>query len=208
MQNTVAAWLLVAVAAAAPPATPRDVVQGAVTRVVTAVERLQVSRPEHEQAGRPDAERARSEIRRVATDLFDFEELARRALSQHWARRTPAEQAEFTRLFTGLLEQSYVGKIAAYSGERILYTGESVDGRYATVRSRIITRRKTETALDYRLHLRDGRWKVYDVVVDGVSFVSTWRSEFNRIIRASSFKELVSRLRKKQVEIRTVGVQG
>src|SRR5439155_247108 len=83
--------------------------------------------------------------------------------------------------FTDLLERSYVGKIETYSGEKIVYTGEVVDGNYATVRSRIITRRRTDTALDYRMHEIDGRWKVYDVLIDGVSFVSTYRSEISAV---------------------------
>jgi len=152
----------------------------------------------------PNAERVRGEIRRIATDLFDFDEVARRALSRHWAGRTRAEQTEFTSLFTDLLERSYVGKIETYSGEKIVYTGEVVDGNYATVRSRIITRRRTDTALDYRMHEIDGRWKVYDVLIDGVSFVSTYRSEFNRVIQSSSYEELIERLRKKRIDVLAV----
>src|SRR2546428_239010 len=157
-----------------------------------------------QQAGRPNPEKVRLEIRRIATDLFDFDEVSRRALSRHWAARTSQEQAEFISLFTDLLERSYVGKIESYSGEKIAYTGELVDGDYATVRSRIVSKRRTETALDYRLHRAGGRWKVYDVMIDGVSFVPTYRSEFNRIIQSSSWDDLMNRLRKKRIEIRTV----
>jgi len=81
--------------------------------------------------------------------------------------------------------------------ERILYTGENVDGHYATVRSKIVTRRRAEVAMDYRLLLRDGRWRAYDVLLDGVSFVATFRSEFDRIIKQSSYAGLVDRLRKR-----------
>ena len=125
-----------------------------------------------------------------------------------YGRRSRAEQVEFIGLFTDLLERSYVGKIEAYSGEKIVYMGDSVDGDYASVRSRIITKRRNDTSLDYKLHRVNGRWKVYDVLIDGVSFVSTYRSEFNRIIQSSSYDELVERLRKKQIEIRTVGARG
>jgi phospholipid transport system substrate-binding protein len=71
-----------------------------------------------------------------------------------------------------------------------------VDGPYATVRSKVVTNRRGETPLDYRLHLRDGRWKVYDVLIDHVSFVSTYRSEFERILRKESYAALIERLRK------------
>jgi phospholipid transport system substrate-binding protein len=205
MSKALAAWFLVAAAAASPAVAPRDVVQGAVTRVIATLEDAKFNQPgEALTASGPTADRVRSEIRRIATELFDFDEVARRALSRHWAGRTRAEQTEFIALFTDLLERSYVGKIESYSGEKIVYTGEVVDGTYATVRSRIVTRRRTDTALDYRMHEIDGRWKVYDVLIDGVSFVSTYRSEFNRVIQSSSYDELVERLRKKRIDILAV----
>jgi len=205
MSKALAAWLLVAAAAASPAVTPRDVVQNAVARVLATLEDAKFNQPgEAMTASGPNADRVRSELRRIATELFDFDEVARRALSRHWAGRTRAEQTEFTALFTDLLERSYVGKIEAYSGEKIVYTGEVVDGSYATVRSRIVTRRRTDTALDYRMHEIDGRWKVYDVLIDGVSFVSTYRSEFNRVIQSSSYDELIERLRKKRIDVLAV----
>ena len=202
MTKTLATWLFIT-AAAASSATPRELVQSAVLRVIQVLEEPQ-GRGESLPTSKPANDRVRQEIRRIAGELFDFEEISRRALSRHWAARSRDEQAEFVGLFTDLLERSYVGKIEAYSGEKILYTGEAVDGDYATVRSRMVTRRRTETAIDYRLHRTGGRWKVYDVVIDGVSFVSTYRSEFNRVIQASGYDELLDRLRKRQIEIRTV----
>jgi phospholipid transport system substrate-binding protein len=208
MGKALAAWLLVTAAAAAPATAPRDVVQSAVTRVVAVLEETHPAPGQPTPATMPGPDRARTEIRRIATELFDFEEISRRALSRHWTGRSRAEQVEFIGLFTDLLERSYVGKIEAYSGEKIVYMGDSVDGDYASVRSRIITKRRNDTSLDYKLHRVNGRWKVYDVLIDGVSFVSTYRSEFNRIIQSSSYDELVERLRKKQIEIRTVGARG
>lgn len=194
MTKTLAAWFLIAAAAANHAVVaPRDVVQSAVTRVMSAVE------------GKPQVqvERVRVEVRQAAGELFDFDEIARRTLSRHWVGRTKAEQTEFVSLFSDLLERAYIGKIVGYAGERIVYTGEVVDGDYATVKSRILTRRRTETALDYRMHLIEGRWRAYDVVIDGVSLVSTYRNEFNRIIQSSSYDELIDRLRKKTVDVRS-----
>jgi phospholipid transport system substrate-binding protein len=193
MGKALAAWLLVATAMAASATTPRDVVQGAVTRVVS------VLQDEFEAAhlDRPRTEMRRAEIRRVARELFAFDEMARRTLTRHWNGRTPEERAEFVQLVTDLLERAYIARIEQFSGERIIYIGETVDGPYATVRSRILTRRPTEIALDYRLLLRDGRWRAYDVLVDGVSFVATFRTEFERIIQQSSYATLVDKLRKR-----------
>jgi len=199
MGKTLAAWLLVATAVAAPAVGPRDMVQVAVSRVVVALQKNE-SETDASPTRRVTAEQRRLEIRRVASELFDFDEISRRALSRYWAARTPEEQAEFTRLFTDLLERAYIGRIESYSGEKILYGLEVIDGSFATVRSKVITRRNTETPLEYRLHLKDGRWKVYDVLIDNVSFVSTYRSEFSRILQRESYAALLDRLRKQSVE--------
>ncbi len=198
MGKAIAAWFLVAAAAAAPVATPRDVVQAAVNHVIVVVQERQ-----DEMWATPDgATKRRAELRRIAGDLFDFDEMARRALSRHWTSRTPSEQVEFVQLFTDLLERTYISRIESYAGERILYPAEVIDGSYATVRSRIVVpKRRTETPLDYRLHLVDGRWKVFDIAIDGVSFVSTYRIEFNRIIQQSSYASLVERMRKQRLQI-------
>jgi phospholipid transport system substrate-binding protein len=199
MGKAFVAWMLVASAVAAPVAGPREVVQEAVSRVVTAIQRAEID-TDAPQVQRQMRQQRRLELRRVAAALFDFEEISRRALSRHWAARTSEEQAEFTRLFTELLERTYVGRIESYAGETIVYLGEVVDGSFATVRSKVMTRRRIETPLDYRLHLREGRWKVYDVLIDHVSFVSTYRSEFARIIQKESYAALVERLHKQNVD--------
>jgi phospholipid transport system substrate-binding protein len=193
------AWMLVASAVAAPAAGPREIVQSAVNRVVVAIQSVD-SVADPSPAQRLVREQRRLDVRRVAADLFDFDEISRRALSRHWTARSPEEQVEFVRLFTDLLERTYIGRIESYSGEKIIYLGEVVDGPFATVRSKVVTRRRTETPLDYKLHLRDGRWKVYDVLIDHVSFVATYRSEFARIIPKESYAALVERLRKQNVE--------
>ena len=185
MGKSLVAWLMVAGAMAAS-AGPRDVVQTAVSRVVAAMQQD------------PGRERARAEIRKAAASLFDFQEMARRTLTRHWTGRAPEEQAEFVRLFTELLEGSYIARIESWSGEKIVYTSEAVDGGFASVRSKIITRR-AEVAIEYRLLQRDGRWRVYDVLMDGVSFVATYRSEFERIIQQSSWAGLMDRLRKRAI---------
>jgi phospholipid transport system substrate-binding protein len=187
---------MVASAMAATTSSPRDVVQAAVTRVVAVLQNDFEASP----LDRPRAEMRRAEIRRIAAELFDFDEMARRTLTRHRNSRTPEERAEFVRLFTDLLERSYVARIEQFSGERIVYPAESVDGRYATVRSKIVTRRNAEIAVDYRLLVRDGRWRAYDVLVDGVSFVATFRSAFERIIQQSSYAGLVDKLRRRTVQ--------
>jgi phospholipid transport system substrate-binding protein len=192
---------MVAGAIGAPATGPRETVETAVVRVVEVLQ--QSDGPDRAQDTRAH-DNQRAEIKRIARALFDFDEIARRALSRHWTGRTLEEQGEFIGLFTDLLERSYLNRIEAYAGERIVYTGEAVDGPYATVRSKVVTQRKSEVGIDYRLHLRDSRWQVYDMLIDGVSFVSTYRSQFDRVIQAESYGALVERLRKRNLD--TAGV--
>src|SRR6267143_1630690 len=191
------AWLLVAEAAmASPPVGPRDAVEAAVARFMNIV-----------QNGRSDGaivgERS-EQIRRIVREMFDFDEIARRALSQHWQALPPEEQAEFVTLFRDILERSYMAQIEACGGERITFVGESIEGNFATVRSKVVTRRGTEIRLDYRLHVRDGHWRIYDVVVGWISFVASYRTQFDRVIRMESFNALRERLQKKTLDTAAV----
>jgi phospholipid transport system substrate-binding protein len=140
----------------------------------------------------------RPELRRIAEDIFDFEEMSRRALGPHWNARTPDERRQFVPLFTDLLERSYVGRVESGRGGSVLYVGESVDGGEATVRTRIVTPQRTEVPVDYRMQRKDGRWRVHDVLIEGVSLVNNYRSQFNAVIQSSSYGALVERLRSKE----------
>ncbi len=175
---------------------PLDFVKSSVAQVLAAV-RL---RP----ATSSEIVQRRAEIRRVADGFFDFNEMARLTLSRHWSAQSPEEQEEFVRLFTALLERSYLSTIENYAGERISFLSESINGTYAQVSSRITTNRRVEISIDYRLIERGDRWAVYDVVLDSVSLVSNYRSQFNSIIRTSSFADLLSRLRNKQIEAHVI----
>jgi phospholipid transport system substrate-binding protein len=141
------------------------------------------------------AEERRAALRNAANEIFDFEETAKRALGRHWRARSPQERQEFVRLFTDLLEHSYLSKIEQYQGEKIVYAAETVDGDQATVRTRIQTPRGQELPVDYRM-LREGdRWRVYDVTIEGVSLVGNYRTQFSKIIQTASYQELVEKLK-------------
>ncbi len=131
---------------------------------------------------------------------FDFEEMAKRSLATHWKSRNASEHHEFVTLFRKLLSNTYAGKIENYSGEIVNYLKERLKNGYAEVQTNMNSA-KTEISLDYRLILKGGTWRVYDVVVNGVSLVKNYRSQFARIIHHSSYKELVITLREKSSEI-------
>src|SRR5262245_6779135 len=147
----------------------------------------------------------RTALRRIADDIFDWEETAKRSLGTHWQDRTPVEREEFVRLFADLLERSYMTKIEAYDGERIGYLGDSVDGDQAIVRTKLVTK-NGETGVNYRMRRRDDKWKVYDVEIEGVSLVSNYRTQFNRLLTRSAYPEVVRALKAKTTEPETEAV--
>jgi phospholipid transport system substrate-binding protein len=142
----------------------------------------------------------RAAIRKIAHDAFDVTETAKRVLARHWQARTPAEREEFTQLFADLLEGTYIARLDEYGGERIRYVGESVDGELATVRARIVTKAGAEVPVESRVVRRGERWLIYDVLIENVSLIANYRSQFDRIIRTSSYEELVRRLKHKRDE--------
>ena len=144
----------------------------------------------------------RREIRAVADEIFDWQATGRRALARHWQPLSAGQRAEFSTLFADLVEQSYVSKIEAYTGETIRYLGENVDGDEVTVHTKLVTKSNTEVPIDYRMAKEDDRWRVYDVVIEGVSLVNNYRSQFNRIIAQQGYDELVKKMKTKQQELR------
>jgi phospholipid transport system substrate-binding protein len=141
-------------------------------------------------------------VRKIANDIFDFGETARRSLGRHWQARTPAEQTEFVELFSDLLERSYLSKIELYGGEKIQYVNDTIDnGDQAKVVTKIITRQGTEIPIEYRMHKKGDRWLVYDVIIESVSLVSNYRTQFNKIIQTSSYQELLKKMKSKQEEL-------
>jgi len=181
-----------AAAAWAGPAT--DQLKESVDRVLKIVQDPELKKPQN-------GEKRRTQIREVARNIFDFEEMAKRALARHYAARTPEQKKRFTELFTDLLENSYVSKIESYGGEKILYLPEQVEGDVTTVRSKLITQRGTEIPIDYRMQKEGDRFRVYDVSIEGVSLVANYRSQFNKIITQSSFEELLKKMETKQLEV-------
>ena len=137
-------------------------------------------------------------LRGVAGEIFDFTEITKRALGRHWLSASPAEREQLVQLLTVLLERSYMGRIEQYSGERIAFVGESVDGDLAVVRTHFLTRNGTAIPVDYRLLRVRDRWLAHDVMIEGVSMVSNYRAQFNKIIQTSSTQGLVERLRARQ----------
>ena len=181
---------LVLVAGPAWAGVPTDQLKQNVDRVVKTLEDPALKGPDK-------TPERRAAVNKIASEIFDVPETAKRALGPHWQGRSQQERDEFVRLFGELLEASYISKIDRYEGEKVRYVGETAEGDQAVVRTKIVQKQGSEIPVDYRMHQRDGRWLVYDVVIEGVSLVANYRTQFNKIIQTSSYEELVQKLRSK-----------
>ena len=174
-------------------ATAQEQLKGAIERVVSTLDSAAMK-------GEGKAAERRAAVRQIANEIFDFGEIARRSLGRYWQPLSEAQRAEFVELFSDLLERSYISKIELYGGEKIIYNGERVDGDLAIVSTKIITKNGTEVPIDYRLFRRGDNWKVYDVNIEGISLVSNYRTQFNKIIQSNGYSTLVDRMKAKQTE--------
>ena len=140
-------------------------------------------------------------LEKVVEARFDYAEMSRRALGAPWNQLTDQQKQEFVDLFRTLLTNSYADKIETYSGEGVQYLNERTEKEYAEVRTKVLSG-KTEIPLDYRLINKAEDWRVYDVVVDNISLVNNYRGQFTKILRASSYSDLVDQLRKKSDKLK------
>ena len=148
-----------------------------------------------------DQQARRGKIRRTIAKRFNYRQMVMRSLAKSWNDRTPQEREEFIQLFKKLLENSYARKIESYRDEKINYLNEIIKGNYAQVKTEIV-RKDGNIAVDYRLIKEaNGDWKVYDFVIEGVSMIRNYRSQFSRIIQKDSYKELVKKLSAKIDEL-------
>jgi len=170
---------------------PTDQLRGTVDKVLTIV------RSSHS-TSKAQMEAQRAQLVEVIYPRFDFTEMAKRSLGRHWAGRTPEEQREFVTIFAAMLGRSYADNIESYTSQNVLYTRESEDQNYAQVDTKIVTENRPPLSINYKLQSVDKVWKVYDLVIEDISVVNNYRSQFNRVIARSSFEELVRVMKEKQ----------
>jgi len=184
-------YLLVAVPARAGGAT--DELRGAIEKVQTIL-----NDPQLKAAGKK-GERL-DKLRQVIQPKFDFTEMAKRSLGANWQRRNAEEQREFVRAFTELLENAYADSIDSYDGDKVVFTNEKQDKEYAEVNTKIVSKKGEEFSVNYKLHQASGSWKVYDVVIENISIVNNFRSQFNRVIAKSSYEDLLRTMKEKRFD--------
>jgi len=174
-------------------AGPTEDVKKTVDEVVRIVASKEMKHNDHKR---------RQALKKSISLVFDYSEMAKRSLGKHWNSRTAPEKKRFAELFATLLENSYAGKIESYNNEKIVYLKEIVDGDHAEVKSKVVTAKRDEFTLDYRMLNQNGKWMAYDVVIEGVSLVSNYRTQFNKIITNGGYSELVRKLETKTDELK------
>jgi phospholipid transport system substrate-binding protein len=145
-----------------------------------------------------DRAQRQEQIKNLIRARFDFEEMSKRALGPNWPNQSPANQQQFVQRFTDLLLNTYIDRLDDYKGVRISYDGERRDGDTATVNTKVLDPKGQQYSLNYRLRAANGDWKIYDVVVEDISLVNNYRSQFNRMLSKESFSDLLQKLSSKQ----------
>jgi phospholipid transport system substrate-binding protein len=189
--------LAVGLPAPASAGVPTDQLKESVDKVLTILRDPALTGPAKARA-------RRIAIGEVVDTAFDFGAMTQAALAVHWRARAPEERAEFTRLFKELVERSYINLLerrGGYSGEKVIYVGETGSGDYARVKTKIITKRDEEIPVDYAMRHEGRAWLIYDVFIENVSLIANYRAQFNSVITTSSYEELVKRVRSRVTEL-------
>jgi phospholipid transport system substrate-binding protein len=188
--QALAAFMLFVAAASPAAANTEAPVQELRARVDRAVQVL--NDPNLKGPGKVAERRLR--IRKIADEFFDYTEMSKRSLGVHWQQLSQGDRERFVRAFSDLLDRAYFEKVDSYNGEKVRYIDAKIDGDQAMVPTRVTTDKGTEIPVDYRMHREGSRWLVHDVNIEGVSLVSNYRAQFDRIIRTSSMDDLMKRL--------------
>jgi len=190
IRSIVPVLLIAAMAVPVMAADPMDEIRQTTDKILSVVTNPAFKKPS-------ETEEREKLIRQAVDERFDWEEMARRSLAIHWATRTAEERKEFVRLFADLVERTYMKKVEDYSGEKVLYEGETKEGDYASVRVKIVTKRGEDIPVEYHLKKEGNDWFIYDVSIEGVGLINNYRVQFHSIISQSSYENLVKRLREK-----------
>ena len=142
----------------------------------------------------------RQKVYAAIDERFNWPEMAQRTLARHWAPRSPEERQEFTRLLTELLRRTYMSKIESYSGEKVHYKGERIEGSYARVDVVIVTTKNVDVPVEYSMRKYDGGWLIYDVAVEGIKLVNNYRMQFSSMLDGMSYPQFIEKLKAKVAE--------
>jgi phospholipid transport system substrate-binding protein len=151
----------------------------------------------HDPVLKNNLEERRTMLRNAVNERFDWREMARRSLANHWQSLSEEEKKEFVPLFTDLLESTYMNRIENYSGDKVSYDAERVKGNYSLVKVTIFTDKQVEIPVVYKMKKKGEEWMIYDVAIEGISLVKNYRQQFDSVILSSSYQGLIEKLREK-----------
>jgi phospholipid transport system substrate-binding protein len=146
-------------------------------------------------------DRRKELLRETLMPRFDWLEMSKQALGKNWSHASGREN-EFVSAFAEFLGNAYIGQIGSYRNEKVLFVHESIENNRAQVKTKILPDKGESTAINYRLHRIEGEWKIYDVIVEDISIIVNYRSQFNRILAKGSFDDLLMQLRQKDLRQR------
>jgi phospholipid transport system substrate-binding protein len=169
---------------------PSDRVKAASDKIITIISDPAMKAPAMK-------EKRDQQVMDVVKDVFNWEEFSRRALAQNWNKRSDTEKKAFIALFSQLVARTYMAKANQYSGGKVEFLDEKIDGDYAKVFTKYITSSGTQIPVDYLMMKKNGAWWGNDVNIEGISLVGNYRSQFNDILIKSSFEDLMKRLKEK-----------
>lgn len=175
--------------------TPTAAVKSTIDEVVRLLKDEHMKKPEQ-------LAHRRKLLEDIIDQRFDYEEISKRSLANHWKTLTDSERREFVELFKALLAHTYADKIEGYAGEPIQYLDERQQHGFAEVRTKVLSARG-DIGLNFRLMKKGDVWQVYNVVVDGVSLITNYRGQFDRVIRNASYADLVEKLKTKSQDIQS-----
>ncbi|PNU20789.1 toluene tolerance protein [Geothermobacter hydrogeniphilus] len=170
--------------------TPKQDISGTVDNILVVLRNHELS-----------AEQRREQLSNLIRQRFEFTVMSRSTLGKNWRKASTEQRQEFMKLFSDLLEATYLGRIESYTNEQVLYGEEKVRGKKALVKTLIKTK-TVEIPIDYKLVRKENSWFVYDVVIEGVSLVRNFRSSYNSIVAREGFDGLFGKMRTKIAELR------
>jgi phospholipid transport system substrate-binding protein len=165
----------------------KEQLQGTIDRVIEVLRTIR---------SQGDIERNRKSLRQILLTRFDFAAMAEKSLGNRW-NDLKGEEGEFVSAFTDFVEHSYMSTLGSYRGEKVVYDTDRANGESAEVDTRVVGGQGSPIKIGYKLHLRSGQWMVYDAVIDDVSVVGNYRSQFARVLQTASLEELIQKLRAK-----------
>ena len=186
----------VAVTGSEPNHDPMEQLQGTIDAIIKLLRDPEFKKPDKK-------EQLRHDISEIINERFDFKEMAKRSLGVHWRKRNAEEKKHFIRIFSELVQESYIGKIEDYTDQTVFYGEEDIRDKYAAVHTVIESSQKADLPIIYKMKLDGDKWSVYDVDIEGVSLISTYRDQFNTIISQDSYEDLVERMKSKLDKIKS-----